>query len=112
MIKRWTIRTIISSNFGRQHGHVKAERTQQGRKQTVRFIAKAAAPARDDFRKQSIVIQHDWLAGMNAEILERNRAQVRDVQRAQSFSRWIYRTCIINSREVSRYIEMISRHGR
>ena len=58
--------TFCVGNFGGEHGHIKADRPQQRGKQTVRFIAEAAASVFDNFGEQSFIFKDYRLVRVNA----------------------------------------------
>src|SRR6185295_20093532 len=85
--------------------------------QTIQLVAKAAALTRDNLLEERLVIEDDWLPGMNAEILKRYCAQVSDLQSTQRFRGRHHGTTIINSVEISCYVHAMVRdnqraHGR
>src|SRR6516162_3888993 len=55
----------------------------QQREGTVEFVAEAAAPPGDDLGDQVGLVQGDGLAQVNAQVLERHGALVRQMQRAE-----------------------------
>ena len=63
---------------------MEAKCAQQCRKQSVEFVAEAAAATAHDLVDQVGLIQGDGLGQVNAQVLERHRQLMRQVQRAQT----------------------------
>jgi hypothetical protein len=55
---------------------VVAERPQQRGERAVEFVTEAAPPPLDDLRDQGGVVEHDVLADVDAEVLERDGVEV------------------------------------
>ena len=67
----------------------KFQRAQESRKDAVALVTKPAAFPLDNLREQRVFVEHDRLRVVNAQVLERHRPQVRDLERAQSFGRGV-----------------------
>jgi len=101
MIKPLAESACLAGNFRRKHCDVKPEREQQRREQTVAFITEATATAFDDLGKQRIIVKDDRLGVVNAQILERYRAKMGNLQRSQSLGRGRSRALIADAFEIS-----------
>src|SRR5687767_13753902 len=77
--------TCWTRHGGRQHLNFKTKRAQKRREQAIQFVTEAAATSLHHLLKQRSVVKYDRFLGMDAEILKRNRTQVRIMQVAQGF---------------------------
>ncbi len=68
---------------GGEQGHPVAERGEQRGERAVEFVAEAAAPPPDHLVEQRAFAQHDRLAEVDGEVLERDGPQVRALQDPQ-----------------------------
>ena len=69
---------------GADPAHPRAERLEQQREGPVELVAEAAAATAHDLVDQVGLIQGDGLGQVNAQVLERHRQLMRQVQRAQT----------------------------
>ena len=92
---------------GREHGDLEAERAQQRREEPVELVAEAAAPPRHDLVEQGLVVEHDRLVGVDAEVLEGDRLEMGDLQGAQGLGRGSQRAAVADPVEVG-----LNVHGR
>src|SRR4051812_30657592 len=79
--------SLIACDIRGKHLDFEAKLTQESGEQTVQLITETAAPSNDNLCEQLIVIKHDRLAGVNAQVFKWNSAQMSNLERAQCLRR-------------------------
>ncbi len=70
----------------REHGHFEAKLSQQPGEASVQLVTIAATKVPDNLIVECFLVEHDWPAKGNVEILEGNLKQVCTVQSAKNTS--------------------------
>jgi hypothetical protein len=82
-VVEWRPEPVIAENPRREQPDVEAQRAEQQGERPVELVAEAAPPPGDDLADQVVRLQRDGLAQVNAQVLERDRQQMSQVQRTQ-----------------------------
>jgi hypothetical protein len=79
VIERWP-QPVGAEDAGGQEGHPEAQGGQEGREGAIEFIAEPPAAPLDELVDQRLRVEDDRLAEVDAEVLERHREQVAQLQ--------------------------------
>jgi len=106
------LRTPIAVRPGKLGGeqvHPVAERPQQRREEPVQLVAEAASPLPDDLGEDSIGFQPDRATEKDVEVLEWDRLQMGQGERAQRLDRRRGRAVVADPFEIAVRIHVV--HG-
>jgi len=76
---------IVVEYSGREKRDFEAQGTQEDGERAIQLVTEASTAPLDKFRHQRLRLEEDLLSEVDAQVLERNRQEVRCVQQPQAF---------------------------
>jgi len=93
---------VLAEHARRQALDREAEVDEELGEQAVQLVAEAAAPAANDLVEQPVGAKPDLLAGVDAEVLERHRQEVRELEIGENGRGRFSRAPVADPRQICR----------